>query len=83
MRRRFRDRRALPLNPELLTRPGAGNGGPALHRAALLEAACQRIEVGASHPDRTLTRGPDPALRACWPGDRKRWLKPVTPAVSH
>ncbi len=83
MRRRLRDRRVLPSDPELLTGPDTGNGGPALHRAVLLQAACHGIEVGACHPDRTLPHGPDPALQASRLGDRKRWLEPVTQVVSH
>src|SRR6266566_5112721 len=82
-RRRVRDRCVLLFDPKLLTRPGTGNGGPAFHRAVLLEAACRSIEVGASHPDRAVRRGPDPALQASWLGDRKRWLEPVTQIVSH
>ena len=83
MRRRLRDRRVLPLDPELLARPGTGNSGQALHHAVLLQAACHGIEVGASHPDRTLPRGPDPALPASRLGDRKRWLEPVTQTASN
>ena len=40
MRDRLPDRRVLPFDPELLCGPGTGNGGPALHRAVLLEAGC-------------------------------------------
>jgi len=83
MRRRVRDRCVLPFDPKLLARPGTGNGGPALRHAVLLQAACHGIEVGARHPDRALPRGPDPALQASRPGDRKRWVEPVTQAVSH
>src|SRR5258707_2256050 len=83
MRRRLRDRCVLPFDPELLTGPGAGNGGPALHRAVLLEAACYGIEVGACHPNRTLPHGPEPALQASRLGDRKRGLEPVTQVVPH
>jgi hypothetical protein len=83
MRHRLRDRRVLPFDPELLTGPGTGNGGPALHRAVLLKAACHSIEVGACHPDRTFPHGPDPALQASRLGDPQRRLEPVTQVVSH
>lgn len=83
MRRRLRDRRVLPFDPELLSGPGTGHGGPALHPAILLETGCHGAEVGACHPDRPLPHGPDPALQASRLGDRKGWLKPVTQAVSH
>jgi len=41
-------------------------------------AACHSIEVGARQADRAFPHGPDPALRAPWLSDRKRWLEPVT-----
>ena len=83
MRRRRSDGHVLPFGPELLTGPGSGNSSLALHQAVLLKAGCHGAEVGACHPDRPLPHGPDPALRAFWPGDRKGWLEPVTEVVSH
>ena len=83
MRRRLRNQGILPLDPKLLTGLNTGHGGPARHRAVLLEAACHGIEVGACHPDRALPRGPDPALQASRLGDRMRWLEPVTQVVPH
>ena len=80
--RRHGDRGVLPFDPELLTGPGTGHGGPALHRAVFLEAACHSIEVGACHPDRALPHPPDPALQASLLGDHQHWLEPVASVVA-
>ena len=56
--------RVLPFGPELLTGPGTGNSGPALHQAVPLETAGHGIEARACHPDCAPPHGPDPALHA-------------------
>ena len=77
------DGRVLPFGPELLTGPGTGNSGPALHQAVLLETASHGIEVRACHPDCAPPNGPDPTLHASRLRDPHRRLEPVTHLVPH